>query len=159
MMKYYKTWRNTLKFRTQINCCSFGTKHPNEQQWKQIDKVDCRTAPASIAVKNLAIFPAHTAHRQLTIPYSQDFWERPSFMALILHWHMGIFFLLSGIMSVPRWKWLVKAKTVSQQFFTVCIFEQNRGGYESSHKIYRESAKKNHVNSFFSSLFVKLSKR
>ena len=30
----------------------FGTKHPNEQQWKQIDKVDCMTALASIAVKN-----------------------------------------------------------------------------------------------------------
>ena len=31
-----------------------GTKDPNEQQWKQIDKVDCRTAPASIAVKKIS---------------------------------------------------------------------------------------------------------
>ena len=29
-----------------------GTKYPNDQQLKQIDKVDCRTAPTGIAVKN-----------------------------------------------------------------------------------------------------------
>ena len=28
------------------------TKYPNDQQWKQIDKVDCRTALTSMAVKN-----------------------------------------------------------------------------------------------------------
>ena len=30
-----------------------GTKYPDKQQWKQIDKVDCRTAPTSIGVKKL----------------------------------------------------------------------------------------------------------
>ena len=34
-----------------------GTKDPNEQQWKQINKVDCRTTPASFAVKNVWFQP------------------------------------------------------------------------------------------------------
>ena len=51
--------------------------------------------------KNLAIYLTDTAHTRLAISYSQDFWERPSFMALILHRHMGIFFSYLELCRCP----------------------------------------------------------